>query len=254
MLNRLYNDRTSKGLLVYHRLDEAMDQVQRAPQCGARLLRGRRRLARAAWASPTAGSASRSAWPDTLGEELRKLASAIGNGAEAIEAEEQRIELIAAARPLRRRWQRRSRPGSSRSSPTSVYWIEVEPDDRGGGSPWPRRPLDVGPTLRRELFDRVPTCVLTSATLSVGSPPRFDFRQGAARADRVRDACSSAARSTTPARSRSTCRENLPDPSEQGSRIRAAGDPGDPPLPRADARQGVRPVHVVRMMEAAVAR
>src|SRR5262249_37914752 len=38
-------------------------------------------------------------------------------------------------------------------------------------------PLDVGPTLRNELFGKVPTCVLTSATLSVGSPARFDFFQ-----------------------------------------------------------------------------
>ena len=36
-------------------------------------------------------------------------------------------------------------------------------------------PLDVGPSLRNLLFTEVPTCVLTSATLCVGSPPRFDF-------------------------------------------------------------------------------
>jgi ATP-dependent DNA helicase DinG len=39
-------------------------------------------------------------------------------------------------------------------------------------------PLEVGPTLRRELFGRVPTCVLTSATLGVGTPPRFDHVTG----------------------------------------------------------------------------
>ncbi len=38
-----------------------------------------------------------------------------------------------------------------------------------------RSPLDIGPIFRRDLFDHVPTCILTSATLSVGSPPRFDF-------------------------------------------------------------------------------
>ena len=35
--------------------------------------------------------------------------------------------------------------------------------------------LDVGPSLRDLLFDAVPTCILTSATLCVGTPPRFDF-------------------------------------------------------------------------------
>ena len=33
----------------------------------------------------------------------------------------------------------------------------------------------MGPKLRSVLFDKVPTCVLTSATLCVGSPPKFDF-------------------------------------------------------------------------------
>ena len=31
------------------------------------------------------------------------------------------------------------------------------------------------PTLRRDLFERVPRCILTSATLAVGSPPSFAF-------------------------------------------------------------------------------
>src|SRR5262249_42036391 len=38
-------------------------------------------------------------------------------------------------------------------------------------------PLDVGPKLKALLFDKVPTCVLASATLCVGSPPNFDFIQ-----------------------------------------------------------------------------
>src|SRR5262249_11463694 len=36
-------------------------------------------------------------------------------------------------------------------------------------------PLDVAPSLRRLLFESVKTCVLTSATLCIGSPPNFDF-------------------------------------------------------------------------------
>ncbi len=63
------------------------------------------------------------------------------------------------------------------SSESCVYWIEHENRTR-------RRirlaaaPLDVGPSLRDLLFTEVPTCVLTSATLCVGSPPRFDFIRG----------------------------------------------------------------------------
>src|SRR5207249_4986587 len=93
-------------------------------------------------------------WPDTVAEELRKLATAIGRGADSVEGEEQRIELSAAQERCD------ALAGAlaawlAQQAPESVYWIEVE-----GGS---RRrvtlasaPLDVGPTLRRELFDRVP--------------------------------------------------------------------------------------------------
>jgi ATP-dependent DNA helicase DinG len=35
----------------------------------------------------------------------------------------------------------------------------------------------VRPSLRAHLFEEVPTCILTSATLCVGSPPKFDFIQ-----------------------------------------------------------------------------
>jgi ATP-dependent DNA helicase DinG len=57
----------------------------------------------------------------------------------------------------------------------SVYWVET-----GSFAGRPRvnlscAPIDVGPILKSELFDRVPTCILTSATLSVGNPPSFTF-------------------------------------------------------------------------------
>src|SRR5262249_41444208 len=114
-------------------------------------------------------------WPESVCEELRKLSSRIREEAPDVKPEEQRIELTAAADRCDAlaaelaAW-------LGQSIAESVFWIEI-----GKG---PRRrvtlasaPLDVGPTLRRELFDRVPTCVLTSATLCVGSPPRFDFCQ-----------------------------------------------------------------------------
>ncbi len=90
---------------------------------------------------------------DTLGEALRKLATAIAAGAEAIEEEDQRIELTAAG-------DRCSSLAASLSSwlgqdtGESVYWIDQEQTTR-------RRvtlacaPLDIGPTLRRDLFERV---------------------------------------------------------------------------------------------------
>jgi ATP-dependent DNA helicase DinG len=113
--------------------------------------------------------------PDILGESLRKLATSIDLGVEDIEEEEQRVELIAASE----RCEVLANSLSSwlaQDAADSVYWIENE-----AGSQGRRRvtlacaPLDIGPILRRDLFDRVPTCILTSATMAVGSPPGFTF-------------------------------------------------------------------------------
>jgi ATP-dependent DNA helicase DinG len=175
VLGRLFNDRTNKGLLVFHKLDGAMRQVQRVRYAARDFFDDV-----AAWRARHGGSNGRMRspvdWPDTVCEELRKLARAVNEGADAVDAEEQRIELTAAADRCDdlansvRAWQKQT-------AEDSVYWVEV------GEGARPKvtlacAPLDVGPTLRNELFGRVPTCVLTSATLSVGTPPRFDFFKG----------------------------------------------------------------------------
>jgi ATP-dependent DNA helicase DinG len=51
----------------------------------------------------------------------------------------------------------------------AVYWVEAFPGRRGT----PRvalaaAPVDIGPAMREQLFDKVPSVILTSATLSVG--------------------------------------------------------------------------------------
>ena len=45
----------------------------------------------------------------------------------------------------------------------------------GGGSSWPPRRSTWRPILREWLFDKTPTVVLTSATLSIGHSASFDF-------------------------------------------------------------------------------
>jgi ATP-dependent DNA helicase DinG len=172
VLTRLYNERTRKGLLVYHEMTDAQAQAQRARAASAEffeaiaLWQGRHGTANGRLRQPVPV-------PDTLGEELRKLATAVGQGAQDVEDEEQRIELVAAQERCEvlaaslSRW-------LEQAEPDSVYWIDREDGGR-------RRvtlacaPLDVGPTLRKDLFNRVPTCILTSATLCAGSPPAFGF-------------------------------------------------------------------------------
>ena len=86
--------------------------------------------------------------------------------AESIKAEEVKIEFVALAvrcSALAQQvesWLEQDLEGQ-------VYWLEV------AGLQKPRvtlasAPIDIGPILRKHLYDKVPTVVLTSATLSAG--------------------------------------------------------------------------------------
>jgi ATP-dependent DNA helicase DinG len=172
LLSRLFNERTSKGLLVVHRLPEAREQVRRTRFAAEEFFQDV-----VAWQASRGASNGRVRKPppiaDTLGEELRKLATAILNEAETIDEDEHRIELDAAAGRCTAtaialsQW-------LCQEDAESVYWVEMDSGSR-------RRitlassPLDVGPALSHHLFDRGPTSVLASATLCVGSPPSFTF-------------------------------------------------------------------------------
>ncbi len=182
-LGRLYSERTHKGLLAIRRgngsnqaFDRAIHQV-RATRTAAEDFFDR--LADWHQRQPEGFNGrvrQPLGWNEGFCEELRRLATAIDLGAREIEKQEDRIELIAAETRCRTladqiaSWMRQA-------SDSCVYWMEHENRTR-------RRirlaaaPLDVGPSLRNLLFTEVPTCVLTSATLCVGSPPRFDFIRG----------------------------------------------------------------------------
>ncbi|MBY0395789.1 MAG: DEAD/DEAH box helicase, partial [Thermoleophilia bacterium] len=172
LLNRLYNDRTRKGLLALYGDGDAMQQVQRVRFAARDFFQDV-----ADWQARhgTANGRMRQPvdWPNVVGEELRKLGTAIAGLSEDVERDDQRIELTAMedrclvlASELDS-WLAQSTDGN-------VYWIEVAESPRRKVS-LVSAPLDVGPTLRAALFNRVPTCILASATLCVGAPPRFDF-------------------------------------------------------------------------------
>jgi ATP-dependent DNA helicase DinG len=172
-LMRLYNDRTGKGLLALHRLDRAAAQVRRARLAAADFFDDVAEWHAGHGSSFNGRVRTPIGWSETLSEELRRLASAITDESQSIKKPEDQVELIAARdRCLAMAMSVESWTQQSREE--SVYWAEID----GGARRRVRlacTPLDVGPTLRRDLFERVPTCVLTSATLGIGSPPRFDF-------------------------------------------------------------------------------
>jgi ATP-dependent DNA helicase DinG len=108
--------------------------------------------------------------PDLLSEEFLKLASSIDRDAEKIEAKEEQIEYRAAANRCRALAQG-IRAWLGQELEDQVYWVDIVGDKRVSLS---SSPIDVGQALREQLFDKTPTLVLTSATMSVGGRDGFE--------------------------------------------------------------------------------
>jgi ATP-dependent DNA helicase DinG len=174
-LSRLYNARTNRGLLLAHKLHQATGLVDQARLVADEFFDtivqwyyGQREGFNGRVRKPIG-------CPDILPEALNKVATAIGDAARDVKDKTQRIELDAAEKRCR------ALAGEitdwlTQEDSKAVYWIEVEEKSRTRVR-LASAPLDVAPALRKLLFTAVPTCVLTSATLCVGSPPRFDFIQ-----------------------------------------------------------------------------
>ncbi len=94
-----------------------------------------------------------------LGAEVAKLADRIHTPEEAIEysAAANRCEMLASSIAS---WM-------GQKLPDQAYWIEGPPN-KPNKLTLASAPIEVGPILREQLFDKVPTAILTSATLSIG--------------------------------------------------------------------------------------
>ena len=171
-LNKLFNERTNRGLLVYHRLREAQQEVI---ECRHRadVFFGDVHD----WLSAQRNSNGRVRQPEivrnSLSEGLAKLAGTLGKHAGGIQKPEERKDFTAARDRLRTLAQAIEDWRMQRLS-DSVYWVEAFARRRRRRVKLAAAPVDVGPLLREHLFDRVSTVVMTSATLSTGGGS-FDF-------------------------------------------------------------------------------
>ena len=174
VLNQLYAARSHKGILASLGDPEATDQLERTRQAVENFfatvqnwLRTQERgTGRVREPNPV---------PDTLGEELDKLAGQLQRLARNRTSEEEKLELTSRAERLSttavdlRDWLRHRRSGH-------VYWAEV----RAGRTPRVTlcsAPIEVGPELKSQLYDKTPTVILASATLSTGGPRGFQLFQ-----------------------------------------------------------------------------
>ncbi len=175
VLGKLYNERTERGLLSHHRLADAQDEVRRCRDRAEEffgsiddwLLERRKDTLRVADAEIV---------PNPLSPALSGLARTLRACSSQV-PDEDRLDFSAAAERLQ------SLAGAvedwrCQRHEESVYWIDRSKSRRGRAR-WTlaAAPLDVGPALRAQLFDKTPTVVLTSATLGVGEEGSFDFFQ-----------------------------------------------------------------------------
>lgn len=165
LLNKLYNDRSNKGLLVHHNHAEGQELVTRLRYASQDFFD-----AVGTWQQRHCPPNGRLKSPPEihidLATPLNGLGAAIGIFAEQIKEEDKKIELTAAATRCQflagalDAWR-------TQKLKEAVYWIETT-GRRQERTKLLCAPIEVGPVLRDELFNKVKTVVLTSATLAVG--------------------------------------------------------------------------------------
>ena len=174
VLRKLYNDRTNKGLLVHHDLRQAqqavMDCYYRSDEFFGDV---------GQWLDGHPGGNGRVRTAEIVANELsppiEKLAKMLREIADGVSDDAVKQDFVSAHDRLSvlageiEHWRKQQ-------TPDSVYWATSSTSRRGS-----RRvmlsaaPIDVGPVLREQLFDKTRSVVMTSATLSIGRQASFDF-------------------------------------------------------------------------------
>jgi ATP-dependent DNA helicase DinG len=164
LLTKLYNERANRGLLVHHRLVECQRLVSTLRYQMQDFFDEVR-----SWQQehgPSNGRVrSAPAVTNNVSGYLNQLAASIALFADKLTNEEEQIELAAAAKRCQAlavsldTWM-------NQTMDDSVYWIETG-GRQGRLTKLVCAPIEVGPLLRDELFNQVPTVILTSATLAV---------------------------------------------------------------------------------------
>ena len=174
-LNRLYNDRQNRGLLVHHQQRRLQKLAQDARLAAVDFFDTVRDWQQSQ-KSPNGRVRVPPSLPNPLSEPLRQLAGDVIDIAGQIESDAERIELMAAA----------ERAGDlagavdtwmSHQVDDAVYWIETQQNRQHTTTRLASSPIDIAPILSQLLFDRVPSAILTSATLAVGRD-NFEFSTG----------------------------------------------------------------------------
>ena len=177
-LSKLYNERTNKGLLVHHNMGQQQHMVVRCRHLADDFFNSIM-----VWADQNGPSKGRSTnirvrkpsiVANPLSDPMKDLSKEIVEFAESVDKPADKQDLLSAADRLValsgqiESWRLQDMDGG-------VYWIESSVNRYGKQNvSLMAAPIDVGPVLRKHLFNKTESCVLTSATLAVGSQS-FEF-------------------------------------------------------------------------------
>jgi ATP-dependent DNA helicase DinG len=170
LFNKLYNDRSNRGLLVVHgmqREQQLVTEVRFLVQDFFDQLASWRQL-------NSSGNGRLREPPDIpnlVSGELIRLATSISIHAEKLD-DNRKVELKAMASRAQG-FAAAIDTWMDQSQENSVYWLEAAGRNRDRIT-MVCAPIEVGPVLREELFNKVDSCILTSATLAVGKQS-FEF-------------------------------------------------------------------------------
>ena len=177
-LDSLYNPRKRKGLLAYADAEKAIDLVCKISQENAAFFKQVQR-----WYEQTKdetnGRCYRNFVDDTLSGHLKSLGQELAKLAKQTDDTDERLEMMRFVELCRAMIQDME-SFLTQEKAGHVYWIEVDPD-RTAAIRLKSAPIDVGPDVKRCLFNKYESVILTSATLSTGASEdksSFDFFAG----------------------------------------------------------------------------
>jgi len=177
LLDSLYNPRTHKGFLVYHKANELIDLVADLHIASRNFFKKVNDWYEGATAE-TGGRCYRNFVEDTITEPLTMLRGKMSQLSKSCADEDDKFEII--------RFMERCaafitgiRDFLNQPREDFVYWVEAESSRRAIVT-LRAASVNIGPEIKRSLFDVYQSVVLTSATLSTDNSEKggFDFFAG----------------------------------------------------------------------------
>ena len=166
MLNRIYNRRTQKGILAPYATGEVAQLIGDAFDCNEMFFDEVLQYSEAQEAGGGNGRVrTTGAFANLLTEPLNKLGEMLRRIARPIEEEQEHAEIEAYAQRCRE-FAYGVEQFVNQQMIDHVYWVEGRRRRSGPLAALCASPLDIGPTMKKVLFDPAESVILTSATLS----------------------------------------------------------------------------------------